>query len=300
MKSLGPRFITGLVILFLIFVGTRSLVRFLPGDPVQTLLADSGTALNEVAIREDLGLDKSFFPALIHDLKQAAHGDLGISLTTREPIAPLLGFRFLHTLELTIASLMLSLLICIPLGVAAAGRPGGKADRFCDGFGALSSSLPIPWIGPALIIVFSIWIHLFPIEKNIALPAVTLAITYSGIWARLIRLRVRETLEVGAAVGARARGISEWKIGLKYGLAPSSSALVAYFGTQVGVLLGGSFVTEVIFNWPGLGSLLVDAVLKRDYPIVEYGSFIAAVTCYLGTSSGDYLAHLIQGKRGIA
>ena len=139
-----------------------------------------------------------------------------------------------------------------------------------------------------MIYFFGILIPIFPAGNSIFLPALALAFGFSGIWARLIRQRVRETLEHGAAPGARARGIPEWKVILKYGLAPASGALIAYLGTQFGALLGGTFVTEVIFDWPGMGLLLVDGVLHRDYPVVEATAFVGATVALLGNALGDW------------
>lgn len=289
MSKRGARLISTLLLLLAIFAGTRALVRALPGDPLQTMVEETGTTIPEAELRSELGLDRPFLPALAQDLRRALHGDLGASLLSRQPVAPLLAERLARTLELSLAALALGLALSVSLGLASAAAPGGRADRFCTLYGAVAAALPTPWIGPALLVALALWIPLFPVGGRLALPALTLALSFSGLWARLIRERVRETLRDGAAPGARARGIPEWKVTLKYGLAPAAGPLLAYLGTQLGALLAGAFVTEVIFDWRGMGSLLVEAVLRRDYPVVESATFVAAAAALLGNWLGDEL-----------
>ena len=132
-----------------------------------------------------------------------------------------------------------------------------------------------------LIVLFAVWIPIFPLGESVILPSITLSLGLAGVWSRLIRNRVRDSLAFGPATSARARGLPEWRITLKYGLGPVSGLLVAYLGSQFGILLGGAFVTEIIFDWRGLGSLWVSAVLRRDYPVVEAATFVAASTILL-------------------
>jgi ABC-type dipeptide/oligopeptide/nickel transport system permease component len=169
-----------------------------------------------------------------------------------------------------------------------------SADRFCDFHGAVAAAIPTAWSGPALMVVFCVWIPLFPIGHHWALPAITLALSFTGFWSQLLRARIRETLAEGFADPARARGVPEWKVILKYGLAPAAGALAAYLGTQIGALLGGAFITEYIFDWRGMGTLLIDSVLKRDYPIVEAAVFFTAFFSLLGTALGDWAQSVLE------
>ncbi|MCM2276601.1 MAG: ABC transporter permease [Oligoflexia bacterium] len=296
MKALAARALNTLLLLGLIFIGSRAMVRALPGDPLETLIAESGTSIPAAELRRELKLDRPFLPALAADLRDFTRGDLGVSLFSKKPVAPLLATRFLKTLALTMLAFALAALLSLPLGLSSAMRPGSKIDRFCSAFGGISAALPMPWLGPLLLLAFSVWLPLFPAGGHVALPALALAIAVSGLWARLIRERVRETLLRGAAPGARARGVPEWKVALKYGLAPASGSLAAYLGTQVGGMLAGAFVVEAIFDWKGLGSLLVEAVLRRDYPVIEGGIFVAASCSLVGTLLGDWLQGAIDPK----
>lgn len=273
------------------FAGSRALVRLLPGDPIETLAIETGTQIPIEALRAEFGLDRPFLAALSHDLRRAFEGDFGRSLISREPVGPVVAQRFLKTAQLAGSALFLSLLISLFLGLGAAGnqgRLGLACDRACTFLGAASASLPIAWTGPLLMYLLAVQLPLVPISGHWALPTLTLALTFSGLWSRLIRERVRETLESGAAPGARARGLTEWRVTWKYGLIPSVGSLLAYLGTQVGVLLSGAFITETIFDWPGMGALLVNAVLSRDYPVVEAAVFVGATCSLLGTAIGDW------------
>lgn len=293
---IGIRILTLLFLLALIFTATRAMVRALPGDPLETLIAESGTSISSDSLRHDLRLDRPFWEALRLDFQDLTRGKLGTSLISRRPVAPLVATRFLKTLNLVLVALALNLCFSVFIGVLAAAKRGGWMDRFCTLHGAFNAALPIPWIGPIFLVLFSVWIPLFPSGEHWALPAITLALSFSGLWSRLIRERVRETLERGASQGARARGVPEWKVFLKYGLVPASGSLVAFLGTQFGNLMAGTFVIEMIFNWHGMGSLLIEAVLKRDYPVVEAGTFIAASCSLMGTWLGDLAQNLIDPR----
>ena len=297
--ELLARALSLLLLLLAVFAGSRTLIRLLPGDPVETLLAETGLNLPAETIRHDLGLDRPLLAALGEDLSHAMRGDLGRSLLSREPVGPLLGSRLGRTAALAASALALGLALSLALGLAAAGATGltGRlADRACTVLGALSSALPIAWVGPMLMYLLAIRLPLVPVSGHLALPALTLGLSVSGLWCRMIRERVRETLRLGSARGARARGFSELRIVIKHGLIPSAGFLVAYLGTQAGAMLSGAFITEALFDWPGMGSLLVSAVLSRDYPVVEAAVFAGASLSLLGNLIGDWAQNWIDPR----
>jgi ABC-type dipeptide/oligopeptide/nickel transport system permease component len=272
------------------------MVRGLPGDPLDTLIAETGTSVPREALRHEMGLDRPFARALLEDSGHFVRGDFGISLFSKQPIAPMLLKRFMNTVYLSGSALGLALIVSLIVGLRAAAIPQGVADRFCSLFGAVTAALPTPWIGPVLIVLFAVWIPIFPLGNSVILPAITLSLGLSGLWSRLIRSRVRDSLSLGPAQAARARGLPEWRVVVKYGLAPVSGMLVAYLGSQIGALLAGTFITEVIFNWRGMGSLWVMAVLRRDYPVIEAATFVAASTTLLGIVFGDWCRNLIDKR----
>lgn len=289
-----PRLLSLIAIVLLVFVASKAMVRALPGDPIETLIAETGTAIPAEELRRDLELDQAFIPGLFSHAFKALQGDFGRSLFSRKPIGPLIAESVGRTAALTGLALTLGLLFSVWLGCVACLSPW--MDRLCSFHGAAAASLPSPWIGPVLIYFLAVELPLFPIGDDIFLPAITLAFGFSGFWSRLIRERVRETLRLGAAMGARARGVAEWKVLLKYGLMPASGSLLAYLGTQIGALMAGAFVIEVIFDWPGMGALLVESVLRRDYPVVEAAVFVGAVFALLGTFAGDALQGLVDPR----
>ena len=293
LSTLAKRAASLALSVLLVFAASRALIRTLPGDPVETLLGETGTALHREALLREFHLQDPFLPAVAQELNQALHGDWGVSLISRQAIAPQLRSRLVSTATLAALAVGLGLALSLLLGIPA-GSPqltGGHrlADQLCTVHGAISAALPMPWLGPILLYAFAFRIGWFPVSGGLWLPALALAVGFSGLWCRLVRERVRETLSAGAATAARARGLPEWKISLKYGLMPASGFLLAYLGTQLGLLFSGAFITEVIFDRAGVGSWLVDAVLKRDYPVVEAVVFCSAVFALLGSALGDTL-----------
>lgn len=295
------RITSSLLILIVVYAASRGIIHALPGDPIELLVAETGISLPIEELRRELGLDRPYLSSTLSELNRSLQGDWGISILSRQPIGPSLLNAITHTLGLTLAAVSLGLLIALPLGCWAARAPSSPssivADRICSAYGAIGAALPTPWLGPILIYGLAVRLPIFPITGHIALPALTLAIGYSGLWARLIRERVKETLIFGASRGARARGIVEWKITLKYGLAPALGALLAYLGTQIGSLLGGAFIVETLFDWPGIGSLIVESVLKRDYPLIQAGIFVAAAASLTGTWLGDALQFAVDPRQ---
>ncbi|MEK7690007.1 MAG: ABC transporter permease, partial [Bdellovibrionota bacterium] len=271
--------------LLLIFFLSRALVRMLPGDPIETIVAESATSVDVDALRVELGLDQPWYAAAWTDLGNALRGDFGRSIQSRDAIAPMLAQRFWRTAELVVLVVLFGLGVSTALGMAAAHRPGGRWDRFCTVYAALAASLPLPWLGPMLAVAFAVLIPIFKISGGLGLPVLALVIGFSGLWARLIRFRVREAVRSDAYRAAQARGVRGIQLQLKYGLAPVSGFLVAYLGTQLGSLLGGAVVSETLFDWPGMGLLFFEAVLKRDYPVVEATAFVAAALSLGGTAA---------------
>lgn len=290
-----------LLTLVVLFVASRYLIRTLPGDPFETILSETGTRIDPQLLREELGLDRPFLNALGTDVAQIIHGNWGLSLHSRQPILQELLPHFLATLELSALAMALGLTISLILGLSANTTTHPKfrlwSDRACSQIGAIAIALPTPWVGPILIYVFAVLTPVAPVQGGLILPAIALSLGFVGFWSRWIRDRVHETLKIGSAPGARARGVPEWKVLLKYGLAPSSGPMLAFLGTQAGSLLTGAFVTEAVFNRTGMGTWFIDAVLSRDYPVVEASVLVGGITCLLGTAIGDWMQWKIDPRK---
>lgn len=288
-------FLLGLVVLS---IGTTLMVRALPGDPVELLFAESSVTLDRATIEAELGLNQSALDAIPETWKNYLRGDWGKSLLSREPLGPLLLQRLARSALLGALALSFALILSLSLALSAAPAPGRTADRVVSLWGALSASMPLPVVALVLVLLLSLQIPIFRVSRDPILPAFSLSFAVGGFWARLLRDRIRQRLHHPSAVSARARGVSEPWVLLKYSLAPQSGALLAYLGTQFGFLLGGSFVVETLFDWPGLGQMVVESIRARDYPATQAAVLWTGTLSLLGTCLGSWAQSRTHAKSG--
>lgn len=293
MKKLLKPFFGTLFSIGVLFIACRLIVRALPGDPASAFLEHMDSSISIEAVRAEFHLDLPWYQALFQDLKNILHhGDFGNSLHSRKPVLDELLPRMGRTLALGSLALLIGLTTGITLGIAAARKfPGVQALAAIHT--SFSAALPTPWIGPLLAWGFGVHLGVLEPSGDILLPAITLAIGLSAFWSRIVEARLTESAQQGplsdSVRAARARGLSETRVLFKYSFIPLTPALLAVLGTQLGNLLAGSFVAEVLFDWPGLGSAFVDAVLRRDYPMIEACIFFSGSGAILGTRLGDLL-----------
>lgn len=286
-------------------VGVATLVFFLihliPGDPVDRILGDSARPADREALRTALGLDASVPVQFGGFLAGLARLDLGDSLVSGRPVATLIAQHLPATLQLAAAALAIALLVAVPLGVIAARRRGTKLDSLAMGFSLLGVSIPNFWLGPMLILVFSLWLGWTPVSgreglASLVLPALTLGTSLAAVLARMVRSSLLEVLEEDFMRTARAKGLDEntvvWRHGLRNALLP----VVTLVGLQLGALLGGAVITETVFSWPGIGLLLVDAIQARDYPVVQ-GCVLTISTTYVLVNLGTDLIYGVIDPR---
>lgn len=286
------RLLTTVGLLLLVFTASRLMVRALPGNPVETILAETGTSLSLDELQSEFGLQLSWHDSLERDLIGFLHhGDWGKSIHSREPVRDLILSHFLKSLQL--GSLAFVIALALSLFLAAGSVLGSQwIDRICTLHSALFGALPTPWIGPILAFLFAVKIPIFDINGALGLPLLLLSLNLSAFWSRLIRQRLRDGLASDMARFARSKGLSEFTILAKHVLAPSLGFFLGYFGSQLGQVLAGSMMTEVLFDWPGMGSLLIGSVLKRDYPVVEACIFASSSLILISTRVGDLLSSL--------
>lgn len=286
-KQLISRLLQMIVVLIGISFLTFLLTYMSPGDPVRTMLNATGVIPSEEtvqSIREQMGLNDPFFTQYFRWLGNCLHGDFGNSYSFSKPVLTLLSARLWPTLKLTIFSMILMLLISVPLGMLSAVYKNSWIDNVVRGFTFLGISIPNFWVGLLLMLVFCVWVNWFPAIcsggdfKSMVLPSVTLAIAMSSKYTRQVRTAVLEELSQDYVTGARARGVSEWKI-LWQNIFPNSLLpLITMLGLSVGSLLGGTSVVEVIFSYPGLGNLAVSAITSCDYNLIQgYVLWIALI-----------------------
>jgi peptide/nickel transport system permease protein len=264
------------------------LVSLIPGDPAQAMLGPSARSSEIALLRHDLGLDEPIAVRYAHFLGRLARCDLGRSYHDRDPVASLLLERLPLTACLAGATLLLALLAGVPLGLAAGLRPGGSLDRGSRLLAAASLAVPSFWLGPLLILLFSIRLRWLPVSgadvwEAVVLPASTLAVPIAALVARLLAAGIGEETTQAYVVSARARGLERSGAVLKHAVRNAASPALQALGLQLGSLLTGAVITETIFAWPGLGRLLVRGIATRDYPVVQ-GAVLLFAAIYVGAN----------------
>lgn len=250
------------------------LIHLVPGDPVAVMLGDWASPADESALREQLGLHLPIWTQYIHYLTGLIQFDLGTSLFFQQPVSALIAERFPMTLQLALMALFVAILLAFPLGIWAALKAGKWPDYVSMTVSLIGVSIPNFWLGPMLILVFSIWLAWLPVsgaELGFAwvLPAITLGTALAAILARMLRASLLEVMHEDYIRTAQAKGLSNRIVYGKHALLNALLPVVTILGLQLGTLLGGAVITEVVFDWPGLGQLLVESIQRRDYPVVQ-------------------------------
>ena len=259
-----------------------SLLYLTPGDPALVLAGDNAT-LEEIArLRVSLGLDQPPYIRFATWLWQLVHGNLGASIFSGETVTHMIGQRLQPTFSLLIYAVILSVLIGVPFGVSAAARRGGLADRLLTSFSTLGFSIPAFVAGYGLAFIFATQLKWLPVQgyaplsegftaflRSLTLPAVTLSIVYTALIGRITRASMLEVLSEDYIRTAKAKGMAPWRILFRHALQNAAVPVVTIIGIGVATLIGSAVITENVFAIPGLGRLTVDAVLHRDYPVIQ-------------------------------
>jgi len=261
------------------------LVHMIPGDPVTVMLGEHAMAVEKAALRHQLGLDQPLLNQYVLFLKGIFQGNLGNSIFYRLPVSSIIASRLPATIILAAAAMAVALIIALPLGIIAGSRQYSTIDNFSMFLSLLGISMPNFWLGPLLIIIFSIKLDWLPVSgmeglKSLILPAITLGTALAAILSRMTRSSLLEVISREYLTAARARGLPGWKVLLKHALKNALLPVVTIIGLQFGALLSGAIVTEKVFSWPGIGSLLIQAVFTRDYPMVQ-GCILVISFCYI-------------------
>ena len=259
-----------------------ALLHLAPGDPAAIIAGDLATAEDIAKIRENLGLDR---PLLVQFATWVGHilqGDLGRSIFSGHKVTELIGQRLEPSLAISLATLVIAITLAVPLGVIAAWRAGSWIDRTVMGFAVLGFSVPVFVIGYVLIWLFSIRLDLLPVQgyssiaqgvwpwfSHVILPSFALGLIYMALIARITRAAMLETLAEDYIRTARAKGLATPAVLVRHALKNAAVPIVTVIGIGVALLIGGVVVTESVFAIPGLGRLTVDAILRRDYPIIQ-------------------------------
>ncbi|HYB89582.1 MAG TPA: ABC transporter permease [Candidatus Binataceae bacterium] len=280
---------------------TFAIVHLVPGDPVVAMLGETAAPADIAGMRHRLGLDLPLWEQYGVFIRGLAEGDLGESISYRKPVASLIAERFPATLELAAAGLLVGIAIAFPLGIVAGAKPGGAADLGAMGFAIVGISVPHIYLGPLLMIVFSLHLRLLPLTgrgglSHLVLPAITLGTALAAIIARMLRQSLIQVRQSDYMRTARSKGLTETQALVRHGLRNALTPVITLLGLQAGALLTGALITEVIFSWPGVGRLLIGAIGARDYPLVE-GCVLAFALTYVVVNMATDLAYAMVDPR---
>jgi peptide/nickel transport system permease protein len=269
--------VMGIVALFVF-----SLLYIAPGDPAAVIAGDQASPADVERIRQGLGLDRPFLVQFGTWLWNILHGDLGTSIFTNLPVAAMIAQRIEPTFSLMAITLVLTILVAVPLGVVAAWKAGSWVDRTIMAFAVFAFSLPVFVVGYVLAYVFALQFEWLPVQgytpfksgvwpwlRNLILPALALGSVYIALIARITRASMLEVLQQDYVRTARAKGLGQRNILFVHALKNAAVPIVTVIGIGIALLIGGAVVTESVFAIPGLGRLTIDAILRRDYPVIQ-------------------------------
>jgi len=282
LSFIARRLFATLPIMAVVAMVVFAILRMTPGDPAAIIAGDTATAEQLELIRQSMGLDQPIYMQFLIWVQQLLQGDLGVSLLSGVPVAEMVAHRMGPSLALTAATIVLSVVIAIPLGVVAAWQQGKLLDRGVMALSVLGFSLPVFVTGYLLILVFAIEMKWFPVQgykslsagwwefaKSLVLPTLALSTIYIALIARITRTSIIEVMGEDFIRTARAKGLKERMVLLRHALRNAAVPIITIIGVGIGLLIGGVVVTESVFNFPGLGRLVVEAVLARDYPVIQ-------------------------------
>jgi peptide/nickel transport system permease protein len=279
------RLLLAFPVLFGVSLVVFTMIRLIPGDPAQVMAGQAATEEVVREIRESLGLDRPVVVQYALFLGNAARGNLGHSLFNRAPVIEELAQRFPRTVRLALASMVVASLIGVPAGIISATRHLSWLDSLVMVLALAGVSMPVFWLGLNLILIFAVRLQWLPAIghetwSHLILPAVTLGTASAAIIARMTRSAMLEVLRQDYVRTARAKGVAEPTVVQHHALRNALIPVVTVVGLQLGTLLSGAVLTETVFAWPGVGRLLVDAVLARDYPVIQ-GAVLLIATAFV-------------------
>jgi peptide/nickel transport system permease protein len=260
-------------------------IHIIPGDPVVAMLGEQASAADVQNLREQLKLNEPLHIQYFLYIKALLKGDLGISLITEEPVSHIILKHYPATIELALASILIALALSLPLGIISATHKNKPIDHVSRLLALLGLSMPNFWLGPMLIIIFSLKLNIFPVSgpgglNHLILPAVTLGTAMAAFLTRMIRSSMLEELSKEYIRTARAKGLSKWRIIFKHALKNALIPVLTIIGLQFGILLTGAIITETIFSWPGIGRMTIQAIQQRNYPLVQ-GAILSISVTYI-------------------
>lgn len=272
-----------------------------PGDPVINLLGNRATPEEQAALRKELGLDQPVLVQYGRWLVNVIQGDFGKSILSKQPVMAEIKNRLPYTLQLTLTAFLSSILIGIPIGLLAGVKQNTAIDHISMGIAMFFYSIPDFWLGLMLTLIFSLTLQWLPVSgayepKSLILPALTLGLPKIGSIARLMRAEMLEVMREEYTLTARAKGLSEWIIIFKHVLRNAVIPVMVMLFLALPWLISGAVVIETIFAWPGMGQLMYQAILRKDFPVIQALLLIIAFLTVLFNLLGDVFAGLLDPR----
>ncbi len=285
------------------------MLRLSPGDPAAIIAGDNASADDILMIRSQLGLDRPMIEQFVHWLWQLLGGNLGNSIYLQRPVLGLILERVEPTLALSLSTMAFAMALAIPTGVLAAWRAGSWVDQTIMALSVLAFSVPVFLIGYGLVIGFSLELEWLPVQgfvsiaedpllfaQHLVLPTISLGLVYTALLARITRATMLEVLSEDFIRTARAKGLGESRVLILHALKNASVPIVTTIGTGLALLIGGVVVTESVFAIPGIGRLTIEAVLQRDYPVIQ-GVILVIAAVYVFVNLAIDLAYPLLDPR---
>ncbi len=316
-KEFSIKIINALFLLLAVIVLNFTLIHSAPGDPAEVIAGEMGGATAEMleSIRHRYGLNKPLYEQIYLYVGKAATGDLGYSFYFNEPVSELIMRRIPATVILLVASLSMAVTIGVLLGVISARKPKSFLNSFVTVFSLAGYAAPTFWTGLMLILAFAFYIPLFPVNgmydvtvpkeglanildvlHHLVLPATSLAIVNAALYSRLARAGMINTLNADFIRTARAKGLSERVVVMKHALRNALLPVVTMVGLQFGYMFAGAVMVETVYNWPGLGRLVFESILRRDYPTLLGVLFFSALLVMAANIITDFVYRIIDPR----
>jgi len=301
LRYISTRLLFTLPVLWLVVSVVFFLIHLVPGDPIQQMLGEGASSTDLQAARHAYGLDLPLGQQYVKYWKGVLRLDLGQSLRYEQPVSQVIVQRYPQTLQLTVASLIVALLISIPAGVRSARRRNRWDDRALSFVSLLGLSFPNFALGPILILFFSIYLGWLPVSgsgalAHVVLPAITMGGALAAILTRIVRTAMLEELGQDYIRTARAKGLSENAVVYRHALRNALVPVLTVVGLQFGALLAGAIVTETIFSWPGIGRLTIQAIGNRDYYLVQGCILMIGLTYVVVNFMTDFFYSLVNPR----
>ena len=295
------RFLSMVPVLIGISILLFFMLRLLPGDPAQVLAGQMASPEEIENIRTQLGLDRPIYEQYLSYLSRLVRLDLGRSARTQNPVIEEIWARLPNTMLLAVVAISLACLFGIPAGIISAMRPYTWVDYLVTMTALFGISMPVFWLGLMLVVLFSVILRWLPAGgtggwQHVVLPSVTLASFVVAFIARMTRSTMLETLSQDYTTTARSKGLRENVVVIKHALKNALIPIVTVVGLQFGLLLGGAVLTETVFAWPGIGRLIVDSILARDYPVIQ-GTILIFGLLYILVNLAVDLAYALIDPR---